>query len=162
MREAAPHIADCEDDIKGVVMGFDFGTKRIGVAIGQTVTRTASALCTIDLGRKHEPWKTISEVLQVWRPVAFVVGYPYPLDGEENPITVEIRRFSAGLTRRYGLPSFAVDETLSTADARQRHFAGEFGRSGLFRSVKDERAAQLILQMWLEAQVLRPVPGEGL
>jgi putative Holliday junction resolvase len=162
MREAAPPIPDREDDIKGVGMGFDFGTKKIGVAIGQTVTRTASALCTIDLGRKHEPWKTISEAVQTWRPVAFVVGYPYPWGQEENPIRVPIQRFSAGLTRRYGLPAFAADETLSTADARQRHFAGDFGRSAPFRSVKDERAAQLILQMWLEAEIFRSVPGEGL
>ena len=138
------------ESITGVVVGFDFGTKRIGVAIGQTVTHSAAALCTIPMGRKHEPWKTISEILATWRPVAFVVGWPYAQAGEENPVQVEIGHFAAGLSRRYQLPVFAFDETLSTADAREGYFAGNHRRSARFAAQKDELAARLILQSWLQ------------
>lgn len=138
------------EDIAGVVVGFDYGTKRIGVAVGQTVTRSAAALCTILLGRKYEPWKTISEILVTWQPAAFVLGWPYAQAGEENPVQIEIGHFAAGLARRYRLPVFAFDETLSTADARAGYFAENHRRSARFATQKDELAARLILQSWLE------------
>ena len=138
------------ESIAGVVVGFDFGTKRIGVAVGQTVTRSAAALCTILMGRKHEPWKTISEIRTTWQPAAFVVGWPYAQPGEENPVQVAIGHFAAGLARRYRLPVFAFDETLSTADARARFFGGDHHRSVRFAAQKDELAARLILQSWLD------------
>ena len=138
------------ESIEGVVIGFDFGTKRIGVAVGQTVTCSAAAMCTIQLSRKHEPWKTVTEIQAVWQPAAFVVGWPYPRDGDENPIRVEIDRFAAGLARRYGLPVFSFDETLSTAAARQCHFGEPQRHSSRFSARKDELAARLILQSWLE------------
>lgn len=149
-------------NITGVVVGFDFGTKRIGVAVGQTVTRSAAALCTILMSRKHEPWKTIAEILATWQPAAFVVGWPYPRNGEDNPIRVEIERFAAALARRYRLPVFTVDETLSTADARSQHFGnfdGAIRRPARFADRKDELAARLILQSWLE-QSAASIPAE--
>jgi putative Holliday junction resolvase len=147
------------ESIAGVVVGFDFGSKRIGVAVGQTVTRSAAALCTILMGRKHEPWKTISEILATWQPAAFVLGWPYAQDGEENPIQIEIAHFAAGLARRYRLPVFAFDETLSTADARERYFSGTHHRSASFAHQKDELAARLILQSWLEEPAASALPG---
>lgn len=147
--------------VSGVVVGFDVGTKRLGVAVGQTVTRSATALCTIALGRKYEPWQSLSAILNTWHPAACVVGWPYPRDGEDNPIIVEIERFSAALARRYRLPVFAVDETLSTAEARQRHFAGTRRRSTPFLAQKDELAAEVILQMWLEQPTGRAIAEPG-
>lgn len=136
--------------VAGTVVGFDFGSKRIGVAVGQTVTRQAAALCTILLSRKHEPWKTISDIQATWRPAAFIVGWPYPRDGEDNPIRIDIERFTTGLSRRYGLPVFTVDETLSTAAARTEFYARPPRRGERFVEHKDELAARLILQAWLE------------
>jgi RNase H-fold protein (predicted Holliday junction resolvase) len=73
---------------------------------------------------------------------------------------VEVERLAAALARRYRLPVCAVDETLSTAEARQQHFAGDLGRSASFRTQKDELAAQVILQMWLEQPVGVAIPGQ--
>lgn len=132
----------------GVVIGFDFGTKYIGVAVGQGVTGTSAPLCTIRLGAAGEPWKTISEVVATWRPARFVVGMPYRGDGSENPIVEDTRRFCRHLQKRFGLPAHTIDETLSTAESRARFFAERRHRRTLFEQVKDEMAAQVILETW--------------
>lgn len=134
----------------GVVIGFDFGTKRIGLAIGQRVTGTAAPLGTIRLGSTGEPWKTISELVANWQPVLFVVGLAYLPDGGENPITADTHRFCRHLEKRYRLPVRTIDETLSTAESRQRYFERRGGRNQSFREVKDEWAAQVILQTWFD------------
>ena len=134
----------------GVVIGVDFGTKRIGLAIGQRVTGTAVPLCTIRVGNVGEPWKTISETVVTWRPALFVVGLSRHPEGRDNPVTEETRRFCGHLQKRYRLPVVTIDETLSTADSRRRYFAEPRGSKLAFSDVKDEWAAQVILQTWLD------------
>ena len=135
---------------RAVVIGFDFGSKNIGVAIGQRITGMAAPLRTIRLGQSQEPWRTISEVVAAWRPAAFVVGLAYQFDGTENPITPATERFCQELERRYRIPVHRVDETLSTAESRQRFYADNRSCRALFRDLKDELAAQVILQTWLD------------
>lgn len=131
-------------------LGFDFGEKRIGVAVGQSVSRTAAPLRTILSAPLAERWRAISDLVQQWRPAALIVGLSYQLDGSENPITAKTLRFCRQLEDRYHLPVFTIDETLTTAAARSLFYARPRRKSARFEQVKDEMAAQLILQTWLE------------
>ncbi|CAI8882104.1 Holliday junction resolvase RuvX [Methylocaldum szegediense] len=130
-------------------LGFDFGEKNIGVAVGQRVTGTATALETIRVTSKKALWDAVSRLVQTWRPSAFVVGLPYNPEGEENPIVEPIRRFCRQLESRYHLPVHTMDETLSTRESREIFYRRRSKRSTHFADVKDEIAAQLILQTWL-------------
>lgn len=131
-------------------MGVDFGTKKIGLAIGQRITATAVPLGTIRAGNAGEPWKTLSRMVASWKPLLFVVGLSVHPDGHDNPITRDTRRFCEHLKKRYGLPVITMDETLSTAESRRRYFTGPHRSKVAFGDVKDAWAAQVILQTWLD------------
>lgn len=150
MRDPRASVRVEESPSPGVVIGFDFGTRKIGLAIGQRITGMAAPLCTIRLGNAGEPWKTISAMVALWRPALFVVGLACQLDGSDNLITEDIRRFCRHLEKRYRLPVHTIDETLSTAESRQRFFAERRNLRTRFLQVKDELAAQVILQTWLD------------
>ncbi|BBA35607.1 putative holliday junction resolvase [Methylocaldum marinum] len=130
-------------------LGFDFGERNIGVAVGQRVTGTATALETIRVTSRKALWDAISRLVKTWRPSAFVVGFPYNPEGEENPIIEPILRFCRQLESRYHLPVHTMDETLSTRESREIFYRRRSKRSTDFADVKDELAAQLILQTWL-------------
>jgi putative Holliday junction resolvase len=131
-------------------LAFDFGEKRIGVAVGQSVSGTAAPLCTIPASPLARRWRAISELVEQWRPAALIVGLSYREDGSENPITAKTLRFCRQLEDRYHLPVFTIDETLTTAASRSLFFARPRRKSVRFEQVKDEMAAQLILQTWFE------------
>lgn len=133
-----------------VVFGIDFGTKRIGVAVGQRVTGTAKPLGTIRTGHSGEPWKSLSAWVTEWRPALFVVGIAHRPEGSENPIVGLTREFCAHLVRRYRLPVFTIDETLSTAESRRQYRERSRRPREGFDQVKDEWAAQVILQTWFD------------
>lgn len=134
----------------GTYLGFDYGDKHVGVAVGQGLTRTASGLETIPATRKQVLWDAITRLVAVWQPVGFVVGLSYQEDGSENPITPHILRFCRQLEGRYALPVFTMDETLSTVESKGLYYQGRAKQSAKFGAVKDILAAQLILQTWLE------------
>ncbi len=138
---------DCRD---GVVFGIDFGTKRIGLAVGQRISGTAAPLGTIRTGNSGEPWKSISAWVAEWHPALFVVGIAHRPSGDENPIVRSTREFCAHLAKRYRLPVLTVDETLSTAESRRQYRARSQRFRESFEQVKDEWAAQVILQTWLD------------
>lgn len=133
----------------GTLLGFDFGTRRIGVAVGQTVTRTARPLCTLHSRDGGVDWAAITRLLDEWQPEALVVGLPVHMDGSEHELTARARRFGNRLAGRYNLRVFFVDERLSSDEA-ERQLAAE-GRAG-DKSAVDRLAAQLILQAWLDQQ----------
>ena len=128
-------------------MSFDFGKKRIGVAIGQTVTQTARPLVTLNAKDGIPDWQTITPLINKWRPDAIVVGIPLNMDGSEQPITASARTFANTLKAQYNLPVFEMDERLTTKDARERIFS-EGGYKALQEGQVDQVAAQLILQNW--------------
>jgi putative Holliday junction resolvase len=134
----------------GTYLGFDYGDKHIGVAVGQRLTATATGLETIPALRKPPMWAAISRLVEVWQPCGFVVGLCYQEDGTENPITPYILRFSRQLEGRYRLPVYLMDETLSTVESKSLFYQSKVKRSTGFGAVKDILAAQLILQTWLE------------
>lgn len=150
--DCAPPLASRQE----VIFGIDFGTKRIGVAVGQRITGTAKPLGTIRIGNSGEPWKSISALVAEWRPALFVVGIAHRPEGSENPIVGLTREFCAHLAKRYRLPVVTVDETLSTAESRRQYRERSKRPRASFDHVKDEWAAQVILQTWLD-EPSRPI-----
>ena len=125
------------------LIAFDFGEKRIGTAIGQTVTRTAAPLETIRVRSARPDWDAIDRLIATWKPAALVVGLPLNMDGTDQWITTRARRFANRLHARSGLPVHLADERLSTREAWTRLI-----ESGSRRSGPDPVAAQIILEGW--------------
>ncbi len=130
-------------------LGFDFGTKKIGAAIGQTTTITASPLQTIRSINQNPNWDIIGKLIQEWRPAGLVVGISRQADGSDNPVTPRMLKFCRQLEGRYQLPVFQQDETLSTFEAKQLLFDEVNVNASKLWAVQDQLAAQLILQSWL-------------
>ena len=128
------------------ILGFDFGTKRIGIAIGQEVTGTANPLSTVT-AIKHKPdWDSISKIIKEWQPDLLVVGLPLHMDGTEQTMTQAARRFSNQLNGRYQIPIALMDERLSSNEAEI--ILNE--QSGFTDKAQiDMISAQLILQSWM-------------
>ena len=130
-------------------LGFDFGNKKIGIAIGQTITTTASPLQTIRSINQNPNWEIITRLIQEWRPAGLVVGISKQADGSDNPITPRMLKFCRQLEGRYQLPVYQQDETLSTFEAKQMLFDEVSVNADKLWKVQDQLAAQLILQTWL-------------
>ncbi|MFZ0220051.1 MAG: Holliday junction resolvase RuvX [Candidatus Aquirickettsiella sp.] len=131
------------------VIGFDFGSKYIGVAVGQTSPSLAQPLTSLTIKNNDPPWKEIEQLLRVWSPDVLVVGIPLNMDGSEQPITHLARDFLVELNNRFQMPVFPVDERLTTVEARSRLFAAG-GYKALKKKSIDSVAAQLIVEIWLE------------
>ncbi len=129
----------------GAVLGFDYGVRKIGVAVGQTVTRTATPLQTLPT-RDHKPdWDAIARLIAEWQPEALVVGLPYEMDDTEAPVAASARRFARQLEGRYRLPVHLADERLTTREA-----ISQLGRDARRNALRvDAVAASLILETWL-------------
>jgi putative Holliday junction resolvase len=131
------------------VLGFDYGQKRIGVAVGQELTQTTTPLRTLDCPRGTPDWNTIARLIAEWRPDALVVGQPCAEHGAEHAVAAAARRFGNRLHGRYRLPVYWVDERLSSYAAKRalQETAGRYGRADI-----DAHAAAVILQTWLHSQ----------
>lgn len=116
------------------VLGFDFGLKYIGVAVGQSVTGTANPLLTVAADHGKPRWDKISEVIKYWRPDALIVGMPLASDGSEQKITTAARHFAEQLKQRYALPVHLIDERYTTREAKSDLFA-----IGGFRALEKSR-----------------------
>ena len=130
-------------------LGFDFGNKKIGIAIGQIITTTASPLQTIRSINQNPNWEIITRLIEEWRPAGLVVGISKQADGSDNPITPRMLKFCRHLEGRYQLPVYQQDETLSTFEAKQMLFDEVSVNADKLWEVQDQLAAQLILQTWL-------------
>ena len=105
---------------EAIIIGFDFGLRHIGVAIGQSVTQTATPLATLTARDGVPNWIEIAEILQKWQPNHLVVGIPLHLDGTTQPITFCAKRFMNKLRARFKINIHAVDERLSSWEAKTR------------------------------------------
>lgn len=130
-------------------LGFDFGNKKIGTAVGQTTTKTASPLQTIRCINQQPNWELITQLIKEWSPAGLVVGISKQADGSDNLITPRMRKFCRQLEGRYNLPVFSVDEALTTFEAKQMLFDDLHLSASKLWDVQDQLAAQLILQSWL-------------
>lgn len=133
------------------LLAFDYGTKKIGVATGQTLTRTASPLPTIKADNGVPDWDAITRLINEWKPDALVVGLPLNMDDTESELSRRAGKFSRQLNGRYGLPAFTVDERLTSREARDlsRRNAEASGKKFDARKQVDSLSAQLILESWL-------------
>ena len=144
------------------VLGFDFGKKRIGIAVGQTLTANARPLATVRVRDDSPDWPIIDCLMQEWRPVQLIVGLPTQLDDGEHPLAATVRRFAAALQRRYTLPVHLVDERLSSHEAaRIAAAAGKHAapHSQAAKETLDRVAAQVILETWLAEQSYKQGPA---
>ena len=133
-------------------MGFDFGTVRIGGAIGETVTGLAHPLTLIASEPITQRFEQIGALLAEWQPRQIVVGLPTSLEGAEHEMTQRCRRFGNQLHGRFNLPVAWVDERLSSAEAEQRlQQAGQSARAA--KANVDAVAAQILLQQWLDQRL---------
>ncbi len=128
------------------LLGFDFGTRRIGVAVGNRISGTAQPLVTLESRDGGPDWAAIAELIATWSPQALVVGLPLTLDGEEQEVSRLARRFANRLHGRFGLPVELADERLSSREV-ERRFPEQIRKD---RSATDRLAACEILQSWLE------------
>jgi len=137
---------------RGYVLSFDFGLRRIGVAVGQAATRTASVLETV-AHREQPDWDAIGRLVKEWRPELFVVGLPLDLSGEESDMSRAARKFGQALSGRFERECVYVDERLSSHAAHNRFV--ELRADGNLRrkhaSKLDAMAAQIILENWLQS-----------
>lgn len=130
-------------------LGFDFGIKKIGVAVGQIMTGIASPLTTIRAHQGQPNWPLISQLCAEWRPVGLIVGISKQADGQDNQVTPRMQKFCRQLGGRYRLPVYQVDEVLTTYEAKQLLFDDLQVKATKLWAVQDQLAAQLILQAWL-------------
>jgi putative holliday junction resolvase len=138
----------------GSVLGFDYGERRIGVAIGQRITGTASPLTTLTSKNQHPDWEAIGRLIDEWQPEALIVGMPYHLDGSETTLCERIRRFCRQLEGRFRLPVYQIDERLSSAEAeRYLKFQRQQGRrKRIDKHEIDQLAAAIQLESWLAGE----------
>jgi putative Holliday junction resolvase len=133
---------------KDIFLGFDFGYKRIGVAVGQRLTGTATPLSTLPAIQGVPDWGIITQLIDKWRPEGLVVGLPTCVDDKALYTTLASRRFSKQLLKRFELPVHLIDERYSTVEARAILFA-EGGFRKIKKSEVDCIAACIILEQWL-------------
>ena len=136
----------------GLVLGFDFGSRRIGVAAGDTLTQGARPLGVVAARAGQPDWPSLERYLRDWGPRLLVVGLPYNMDGTPGPLTDAAQGFAAELGRRAGLPVVTVDERLSSREAedilRAKRRSGERARRVRHGDV-DAAAACVLLEQWL-------------
>lgn len=132
-------------------LSFDFGTKSIGVAIGQRLTGTARPLNALKAQDGIPDWNRIEALLKEWQPERVVVGLPLNMDGSEQPLTTRARKFANRLHGRFGVQVDLHDERLSTVEARAELFE-RGGFRALSKGNVDSLSAVIILESWFENQ----------
>ena len=139
------------------VIAFDFGLKRTGVAVGNTLTGSASPECTIQSNNEQPDWQSITRLFNEWKPDQLVVGMPTELDGSESPLTKRINRFCNQLNGRYNLPVDQENEQFTSIEAAAR--LKQLRQSGRKKKVSKEEvdkiAASIILENWMQKQGYR-------
>jgi len=131
----------------GTLIGFDYGPCKIGVAVGQTITCSASPLTTLRSRGEKPDWTRIEALFREWQPEAAVVGLPFNMNDTETEIAPRARRFARQLNGRFGIQVHLVDERLTSIEARN-----QLGRNATSLEVVDAMAAKLILETWLSEQ----------
>jgi len=137
-----------------LILAFDFGTRRIGVAVGNELLASARELTPLPARDGIPDWAVVARLVEEWHPDLFVVGLPLNMDGSESVMSTRARKFGKRLYGRYGLPCEMVDERGSTREAKA--LARDAGHRGNYRERGvDGIAAVLILESWFAR-------GEGL
>ncbi len=131
------------------LLGFDYGSHKIGIAVGQSLTQSANPLTTLGNRRINKPdWDAIGRLIAEWQPDALVVGHPFEMSDREANNAEPAKRFARQLTGRYHLPVHMIDERLTTREA-WLDLGSEAARDP---TRVDAYAAKLILETWLRSQ----------
>ena len=125
--------------MNSIIMGFDFGLKRIGVAVGQKVTQTASGLTVVQACDGIPRWEYLDKIVLDWQPEKFIVGLPLNMDGSKSEMSQKAHKFSRRMSSRYNIQSEMFDERLTSFEARDHEEKTHI----------DAIAARLILESWL-------------
>lgn len=132
------------------LLAFDYGTQRIGIAVGQTVTRTAAPLAAISARDGIPDWETLRALIAEWKPDHLLVGLPLNMDGSESAMSARARKFANRLNGRFNLPVIVWDERLSSFEARGELLAR--GERNFKNAGVDSLSAKLILESWFAVQ----------
>ena len=135
------------------LLGFDYGLKRIGVAVGQELTGTGTALVTIRATDGKPDWDAISRLIEQWNPDELVVGLPLNMDGTFHDLSYKAQRFGNQLHGRYNLRAHFMDERLSSLEAEHQLKNLQQKKSRKIQKTDiDKIAAKVILESWLDQQ----------
>ncbi|MDN5869517.1 MAG: Holliday junction resolvase RuvX [Nitrococcus sp.] len=136
-----------------IYLGFDYGWRRLGIAVGGRLTGSAQPVTTLPCRQGQPDWGALLALIETWQPAALVVGIPYHADGSASTTTLQATAFARNLEQRCGLCVHQVDERLSSHEARRRlHAAGQMARGTAGKARVDRLAAQIILETWLSEQ----------
>lgn len=133
-----------------LLLGFDYGTKQMGVAVGQMVTQQARELCNLKARDGIPRWEEIEALIKEWQPDALVVGLPLNMDGTPSDMCVRAEKFARRLHGRFNLPVHTHDERLTTFAAKGQRLSQGQQRGSYREQPVDALAAALLLQGWLE------------
>ena len=134
-----------------LLLGFDYGTKQIGVAVGQVITGQASELCTLKAQNGIPDWAQVEVLVREWKPDAMVVGLPLNMDGTPSDMCLRAEKFARRLNGRFNVPVHTHDERLTTFEAKGERMARGGQKGSYSKNPVDAIAARLLLQGWLEA-----------
>lgn len=138
---------------EAVYLGFDFGTKRLGIAVGQTITQTARPLVILSVHEKMPNWQQVDQIIADWQPKALIVGMPdvqsEQFDKQIKHVIQGVKKFIKQLNNRYDLPIFIVNEHLTSREVHQRIDEGLIDRK--HDDAIDDIAAQIILESWMRS-----------
>jgi len=125
---------------KGTYLGFDFGTKRLGLAIGQSITKTATPLMTLHV-QNGTPWDQLSHIIKEWEPIGLVIGLALQPDNTHSKTSLLAQQLGHQLKAHFHLPVYFIEERLTSVAAREKYPQGD----------KDASAAAIILESWLNS-----------
>ena len=140
-------------------LAFDFGTQRIGVAFGQSISASARAVTVLKARDGMPDWDSIQQLIDEWKPDLFVVGLPYNLDGSESELLTRAIKFSNRLNGRFNIPCFGIDERLSSKAAIERVVEENDGARK--KTAIDDVAAQIILENWFTEYLRETAEKKG-
>lgn len=133
------------------ILAFDYGTKSIGTAIGQSITQTGTELPPLPAKHGQPQWSEVGHLLDIWKPNLVLVGLPLNMDDSESSLAEEARRFGRRIHGRFGVPVEMYDERLTTREAK--HEACERGHKGNYAEQPiDSIAARILLESWFRSQ----------
>lgn len=134
-----------------LLLGFDYGSKQIGLAVGQVITGQARELCVLKAQNGVPDWLKVEALIKEWKPDALVVGLPLNMDGSPSDMSARAERFARQLNGRFNLPVHTHDERLTTFEAKGERMARGQRTNSYRDNPVDAIAARLLLEGWLEA-----------
>ena len=141
-------------------LAFDFGTQRIGVAFGQSLSGTASAVTVLKARDGQPRWNEMAQLVELWKPDVFLVGLPYNIDGSVSELLGRAEKFARRLQERFEKPCYGMDERLSSREAIERLVEAN-ATLMVKKTAIDHIAAQIILENWFnEIRVKAPDSGQ--